>query len=71
MTERPDDASVQQVLDVVRDLSGDGEVTSEDIAGRTGLSRLEVEQALKHLFEQDRLTATFFPDKPAVVSEVS
>ena len=71
MTERPDDDQVQRVLDATRELSGNGDVTSEDVAERTGLSRLEVEQALKHLFEQDRLTATFFPDKPAVVSEVS
>lgn len=69
--------SYDDILHVAKDLlenqqgeAKDGKVSSEQIATRTGLDRLEIEQALKHLFEQDRLTATFFPDKPAEVSEV-
>jgi hypothetical protein len=45
-------------------------VSSEQIARRLGRDRLEVEQALKHHAEADRLTATFFTDKPAEVTEV-
>jgi hypothetical protein len=44
-------------------------VDSDKVADRVGWSRLDVEKALKHLVECDRVTATFFTDKPAEVTE--
>ena len=70
-----DDRAYDEVYAAAEQLLGESDgaepVTSEQIAERTGRDRLEVEQALKHLFEQDRLTASFPTEAPATVTEVS
>ncbi len=71
MSAAADESWYEEVFTATKDLMGAEGVTSDVIAEHCGRSRLEVEQALKHLFEQDRLSAAFYTDKPARVSEIS
>ncbi len=70
MSDAAEESWYEEVFTATKELMGEGGVTSEEVAERCGRSRLEVEQALKHLFEQDRLSAAFYTDKPARVSEI-
>ncbi len=62
----------QNVFEAAQALIGEGdrEVDSGQIAVRLSCDEIDVRQAVKHLSEQDRLTASFPTDEPALITEV-
>lgn len=71
MPDERDNPIADEIFAVTQELLADAEeVTSTQLAERTGHHDIDVQAALKHLWEADRITASFHIDEPAVVTEV-